>query len=78
MRARISPAALFVKVTAKMRQGGTRARATRLATRYVMTRVLPLPAPAKTRSGPTVCAAAAAWGSLRSNSGGCVAGMRWL
>src|SRR5271154_2028901 len=33
-----------------------------------MTRVLPLPAPAKTRSGPRVCAAAAAWGSLSSAS----------
>src|SRR5260370_13067631 len=33
-----------------------------------MTRVLPLPAPAKTRRGPFACAAAAACGSLSSAS----------
>jgi len=32
-RLRISPAALFVKVTARMRYGGTRAHATRFAMR---------------------------------------------
>src|ERR1700679_384690 len=67
-RARISPAALFVNVTARMRQGATRSHATRFAMRYVMTRVLPLPAPANTRRGPFVWATADACGSLRSSS----------
>ena len=38
----------------------------RWATRYVRTRVLPEPAPATTRSGPSVCRTASRWASLRS------------
>ena len=37
--------------------------------RYVMTRVLPLPAPAKTSRGPFAWATAAACGSFSSSSG---------
>ena len=50
-RCAISPAALFVKVTARICRGST-PRATRYAIRCAMTRVLPLPAPARTSSGP--------------------------
>src|SRR4051812_29760224 len=65
MRERISPAALLVKVTAKMRYGGT-PEASRLAMRYTMVRVFPLPAPANTRSGASVWVTASLWGSLSS------------
>src|ERR1019366_7008952 len=54
-RSRISPAALLVKVTARTADGGTRRAVMIYATRWVMTRVLPLPAPARIRSGPSVC-----------------------
>src|SRR5271165_2050629 len=35
--------------------------------RWVRTRVLPLPAPAKMRTGPSVCSTAARWTSLRAS-----------
>src|ERR1035441_5630354 len=54
-RSRISSAALLVKVTASTADGGTRRAVMIYATRWVMTRVLPLPAPARIRSGPSVC-----------------------
>src|SRR5204862_4121286 len=47
-------AALFVKVTARMASEGTPFSRTRWAMRWVMTRVLPLPAPARMRTGPSV------------------------
>ena len=47
-------AALFVNVSARIAQGGTPWFSTRLAIRYVNTRVLPLPAPASTSNGPSV------------------------
>src|SRR5687768_8478594 len=50
-RSFISRAALFVKVTARIREGGTPSRSSR-AIRVVITRVLPDPAPAKTITGP--------------------------
>jgi hypothetical protein len=50
-RSRISPAALFVKVTAAIDRGSAPERISR-ASRCVMTRVLPEPAPASTRRGP--------------------------
>ena len=52
-RSRISPAALLVKVTARI---GLRREpaAIRWAMRWVMTRVFPEPAPARTSSGPSV------------------------
>jgi superfamily I DNA/RNA helicase len=53
MRSRISAAALLVKVMARTSCGLTPKSATRWATRDVSTRVLPLPAPASTRRGPS-------------------------
>src|SRR5436309_10224471 len=62
-RARISPAALLVNVTAKMRDGATPRSRMRCAIRAVSTRVLPEPAPASTRSGPPGWrTAASCWG----------------
>ena len=65
MRSRISLAALFVKVTARTADGGTWLVVTMCATRCVMTRVLPLPAPARIRSGPSVCATASRCSAFR-------------
>ena len=53
-RARISSAALFVNVTASTSCGSARPLPTRYAMRYAMTRVLPEPAPARMRRGPSV------------------------
>ena len=64
-RRRISSAALFVKVMARIRQGAT-PEATRRAMRRVSTRVLPEPAPATTTSGPPSCSTASRWGGFRS------------
>ncbi len=49
---RISSAALFVNVIARISDGSAWPVATRWATRWVRTRVLPEPAPASTSSGP--------------------------
>ena len=51
-RASISFAALLVNVTARIREGRV-PRQTRWAILAMTTRVLPVPAPASTRSGPT-------------------------
>ena len=51
-RSRISPAALFVNVIARISFGRTLWSLTRYATRCVSTRVFPEPAPATTRTGP--------------------------
>ena len=59
MRPRISPAALLVKVTARMPCGDTFSTCTSHATRCVSTRVLPLPAPASTSVGAS--GAVTAW-----------------
>jgi len=62
MRRRISSAALLVKVTARMSEGGM-PRSMRRAIRWVTTRVLPEPAPARTRRGPSTWATASCcWG----------------
>src|SRR5579862_4326854 len=53
MRRRISSAALLVNVTARISEAGT-PKSRRWATRKVTTRVLPDPAPAKTRRGPSM------------------------
>ena len=53
-RSRISAAALFVKVTARIFHGATPSCWISQAMRWVMTRVFPEPAPASTRSGPAV------------------------
>src|SRR5436190_420788 len=63
MRSRISLAARLVKVKARIWCGGTPSR-TRRPMRSVSTRVLPLPAPASTRSGPAGCSTAERWASL--------------
>ena len=65
MRSRISPAALFVKVMARIAWGSTPSSPMRRATRCVSTRVLPLPAPASTRSGPAPWRTASRCGGLR-------------
>src|SRR5213592_956142 len=58
MRVRISPAALFVNVTAKIRCGAIPCFVMRWAIRAVRTRVFPEPAPARTRSAPPGCSTA--------------------
>src|SRR5262245_22682772 len=65
-RSRISPAALFVNVIARISCGLTPIALIRCATRCVSTRVLPEPAPATTRSGPSVVRTASRWAGLRS------------
>src|SRR5579885_925196 len=58
-RARISPAAFFVNVRARMfSPESEESRSSRKRMRSVMTRVLPVPAPAMTRSGPSPCSIA--------------------
>ena len=58
-RSRSSRAALLVKVTASSRRGETATSRTRCAMRAVKTRVLPVPGPAATRTGPSVHTTAA-------------------
>ena len=53
-RSRISPAALLVKVMARIFQGLTPFSSIRYAILWVSTRVFPEPAPARIRSGPSV------------------------
>jgi hypothetical protein len=62
-RSRISRAALFVNVTARIWRGQTLRTSTRYATRWVSTRVLPEPGPARTSTGPSGASTArACWG----------------
>src|SRR6185437_2273713 len=62
-RDRISSAALLVNVTARIDDGGTCFAVIRCAIRCVITRVLPLPAPARINTGPSVVSAASrCWG----------------
>jgi len=65
-RSRISPAALFVNVIARISCGFTPTAATRWAMRYVRTRVFPEPAPATTSTGPSVASTASRWAGFRS------------
>src|ERR1035437_6551834 len=53
-RSRISRAALLVKVTASTADGGTCREVMMWAMRCVMTRVFPLPAPARISKGPSI------------------------
>ena len=69
-RSRISRAALFVKVIARIWPGATLRSRTRKAIRCVRARVLPLPAPATISTGPSVCSTASRWMSLRPPSSG--------
>ena len=64
-RSRISAAALLVKVIARISVGFTPCARIRCATRCVRTRVLPDPAPATTRSGPSTWSTASRWAGLR-------------
>ena len=57
-RSRISRAALLVKVTARTWLGKARRVIRIWAKRVVSTRVLPVPAPARTRSGPSTVSTA--------------------
>src|SRR6185436_9486958 len=65
IRCFISAAALLVNVTAKIRSGGTPCSSISTAMRVVSTRVLPEPAPARTRSGPVTWATASRCSGLR-------------
>ncbi len=68
MRARISPAALLVKVTASTPHGDTPSTWTSQAMRCTSTRVLPLPAPASTSTGASAGAVTASrWASFRGS-----------
>ena len=64
-RSRISFAALFVKVTARMCAGSMPCE-TSSAARAVITRVFPVPAPARMSSGPSVVRTARSCSGLRS------------
>src|SRR3954462_13716864 len=65
-RSRISPAALFVNVIARISGGFTPTALSRCARRRVSTRVFPEPAPAITSTGPSVVSTASRWAGLRS------------
>src|SRR3954451_11732205 len=67
-RSRISPAAPLEKVSARTPSAGTPC-STSQAKRRVMTRVLPVPAPATTSSGPPGWVTASRCGALRPSSG---------
>src|SRR5690348_10970342 len=64
-RPRISPAALLVKVTARMEYGEACSAWMSQAMRWVSTRVLPLPAPASTSTGTSGAETAARCASFR-------------
>ena len=66
-RRRISSAALLVKVTARRLRGCTPSTPRSQAIRWAITRVLPLPAPASTRTGPRVAVTASRWAGLRGS-----------
>ncbi len=66
-RSRISAAALFVKVIARISGGFAPTAASRWAMRRVRTRVLPEPAPAITSSGPSVVSTASRCAGFRSS-----------
>src|SRR6266536_3129786 len=67
-RSFISRAALLVKVIARIEPGGTPRSRTRCAIRWVSTRVLPDPAPATIRVGPSVASTAWRWASFSPSS----------
>ena len=76
-RPRNSPAARVVNVTARTADGVKRPVATPYAIRCVMARVLPVPAPAMTATGPSdVVATARCSGSNRSSSASGLDGAR--
>ncbi len=66
-RVSISPAARRVKVSSRIRSAGT-PRSIRYATRQASVRVLPVPEPATTSSGPSPYVTASRWAGLSSSS----------
>jgi hypothetical protein len=66
-RAFISRAALLVKVTARISFGCARPVFSRCAKRAVSARVLPVPAPASTSTGPSSASTAARWSGLSAS-----------
>ena len=62
----ISFAALLVKVTAMIWLGKARRVASRCTSRVVSTRVLPVPAPASTSTGPSSASTARRWAPFRT------------
>jgi hypothetical protein len=68
IRSRSSPAARFVNVTARIRHGAHPATPMRYAIRCATTRVFPLPAPARMRSGPSVVVTARACSGFRRDT----------
>ena len=68
IRSRISAAALFVNVMARISPRRARPVASRWAMRCVSTLVLPEPAPATMSNGAPECSTAARWGSLRPST----------
>ncbi len=64
-RSRISPAALFVKVMARMLSGATPFSRIKYAIRTVSVRVLPVPGPATITSGASMHSTAARCSGLR-------------
>ena len=79
IRSRISAAALFVKVMARIWPALAWPVASKYAMRCVRTRVLPDPAPAMMSSGAPRCSTEARWRSLspRVNSSGSPAGLAY-
>ena len=69
-RSSISKAARSVNVSARISDGFARFSAISQAIRRVMTVVLPVPAPATIRSGPSPCVTALRWRAVRSASSG--------
>ena len=67
MRSFISRAALLVKVTARICEPRARPVHRMWAMRVVSTRVLPVPAPASTSTGPSSASTAARCSGLRSS-----------
>src|SRR6185295_12100995 len=68
VRAFISPAALLVKVAARIWSEGTPRPRTRWAIRWVMTRVFPLPAPARISTGPSTARTASCCSGFNPSS----------
>src|ERR1700737_3886459 len=78
-RSRSSPAALFVKVTARISGARARRSRRRCAMRWVRTRVFPEPAPARMSSGPSPWRTPPGWGGVGPLGGGVgEVGMEWM
>jgi hypothetical protein len=76
-RSRISPAALFVKVIARIESGRAPLWSSQ-PMRTVMTLVLPEPAPARTSTGPSVVVTARRCSALSASTNFCMRGRRTI